>query len=313
MGPHPAAPDRNGPSSVRELAIAQSLTQIRTMLASRGLRPSRALGQNFLIDGNLMRKLVDAAALTPTDTVLEVGAGTGSLTEMLLERAGHVVAVEYDHGLHALLAERLSGRDRLTLLHADVLAGKSKITPQVLEAIEDAARSLGGRVCLVANLPYSVASPLLIDLLLVERAPALECFTVQKEVADRITAGPGGKRIGPLSIIMQSGAEIERIARVPAQAFWPQPSIESAMLRMTPRPDRIHLPALARVVHACFLHRRKTLRYNLETAFGAETPTRIHERTDLDTTRRPETLTVSEWEALSRVIASGDNETSATG
>ncbi|UCG34522.1 MAG: ribosomal RNA small subunit methyltransferase A [Phycisphaerales bacterium] len=288
--------------------MAQSLSEIRTILASRGLRPSRALGQNFLIDGNLMRKLVDAAGLTSTDTVLEVGAGTGSLTEMLLERAGRVVAVEYDHGLHALLAERLAGRDRLTLLHSDVLAGKSKIAPQVLEAMGAAARSLGGRVCLVANLPYNVASPLLIDLLLVERPPELECFTVQKEVADRITAGPGGKLIGPLSIIMQSGAEIERIARVTPQAFWPQPRVESVMLRVTPRPERTHLPALARVVHECFLHRRKTLRYNLEAAFGGEALARIHQVTDLDTGRRPETLSVAEWEALSRIVASGDNE-----
>jgi 16S rRNA (adenine1518-N6/adenine1519-N6)-dimethyltransferase len=283
------------------------------MLANRGLRPSRALGQNFLIDGNLMRKLVDAAGLTPTDTVLEVGAGTGSLTEMLLERAGHVVAVEYDHGLHALLAERLSDRDRLTLLHADVLAGKSKIAPQVLQAVDAAGRSLGGRVCLIANLPYNVASPLLIDLLLAERAPALECFTVQKEVADRITAGPVGKRIGPLAIIMQSGADIERIARVPPQAFWPQPKVESAMLRVTPRPDRAHLPGLARVVHACFLHRRKTLRFNLEAAFGADMPARVHEVMNIDTGRRPETLSVAEWEALSLIIASGDNETFVIG
>lgn len=313
MGLHAAAPDRNGPSSVKELPIAQSLSEIRTMLASRGLRPSRALGQNFLIDGNLMRKLVDAAGLTSTDTVLEVGAGTGSLTEMLLDRAGHVVAVEYDHGLHALLAERLSGRDRLTLLHADVLAGKSKIAPQVLEGVDAAARTLGGRVCLVANLPYNVASPLLIDLLLAERAPALECFTVQKEVADRITAGPGGKRIGPLSIIMQSGADIERIARLPPPAFWPQPRVESTMLRVTPRPDRGHLHALARVVHACFLHRRKTLRFNLEAAFGTDMPARVYEATDLDTGRRPETLSVAEWEALSRIISSGDNETPVIG
>ena len=273
------------------------------MLEAHGLRPSRRRGQNFLIDGNLMHKLVASAELAPSDAVLEVGAGTGSLTEMLVERAGHVVAVEYDRGLHRLLAERLGAHQRLTLLHADVLQSKSRIAPAVLEAVERAQDSRAGRICLVANLPYNVASPLLIDLLLGDLPLALACFTVQKEVGDRLTADPGGKLIGPLSIIAQSGAAVERVCAVPPQAFWPRPKVESVMLRMVPRQDRAHLPDLARVVHACFRHRRKTLRYNLQAAFGPEAAQVVERQAGLDTTRRPETLGVFEWEDIAAVLA----------
>jgi len=279
------------------------------LLETYGLSPSRKLGQNFLIDGNLMHKLVASAELTPTDTVLEVGAGTGSLTEMLLERAGHVVAVEYDRGLYKLLAERLGAHQGLTLLHADILQSKSRIAPLVLEAVSRAHRAQAGRICLVANLPYSVASPLLIDLLLGELPLALACFTVQKEVADRITAAPGGKLVGPLAIILQSGAAVERVGKVPPQAFWPQPKVESVMLRVLPKSDRSHLPRLARVVHACFLHRRKTLRYNLQAAFGPEALPIVETLANIDATRRPETLGVTEWERIAALLRLEDDET----
>ena len=163
--------------------MPQTLSEIRDLLASAGLRPHKKLGQNFLIDGNLMTKIVDAAGLEPDDTVLEIGAGTGSLTEMLLERAGHVVAVELDRGLAELLADRLAGRDNLTLLHEDVLQTKSRIAPVVLDALRHAA---GGRpALLVANLPYHIASPLLINLLLCDVPFVHFCFSVQREVADR--------------------------------------------------------------------------------------------------------------------------------
>ena len=272
------------------------------MLDAHGLSPTHSLGQNFLIDGNLMGKLLASADLEASDTVLEVGPGTGSLTEMLLERAGHVVAVELDRGLFHMLNDRLDSWETLTLLHGDILRTKSCIEPRVLDLLGASQRALRGRVCLVANLPYGCASPFLIDLLLSGLRLDLACFTVQKDVGDRILARPGGKVIGPLSIILQSGGAIERTTAIPPQAFWPQPKVDSVMLRMVPRPDRSRLPHLARVVHACFLHRRKTLRYNLVAAFGTEVARLAETGAALDLTRRPETLSVEEWERLTALI-----------
>lgn len=268
------------------------------MLEARGLSPSRRLGQNFLIDGNLMGMLVSAAELTGDDTVLEVGPGTGSLTEMLVERGGHVIAVELDRGLFELVRERLSERTNLTLFHGDVLHTKSEIDPRVLDLLDASRRALGGRTLLVANLPYGAASPLLVDLLLCGLRLDLACFTVQKDVGDRIVAEPGGKLIGPLSIILQSGAAFERIAFAPPQAFWPQPKVDSVMLKMTPKENLDQLPGLAKVVHACFRHRRKTMRYNIEAEYGGLGIQCAKDQTDMDLTRRPETLRIDEWERL---------------
>ena len=282
--------------------IPQTQSQIRDLLAEYGLRPARKLGQNFLIDKNLMAALVESADLTSRDTVLEVGAGTGSLTELLLEKAGHVVAVEIDRGLYGILADRLGERSTLSLMHADVLRTKSRIDRRVLDILAASRAALSGRCCLVANLPYGAASPLLADLILCDVPLDLACFTVQKEVADRIVARPGGKEIGPLSIVLQAAADIERIAAVPPQAFWPQPSVDSVMLRMVLRSEPGDLALLSRVVHACFLHRRKTLRSNIETAFGSDAVARATEDTNIDLTRRPETLAVAEWQTLATAI-----------
>ena len=118
--------------------MPQTLSEIRDILAGAGLRPQKRLGQNFLIDGNLMNKIVDAAEIGSSDIVLEVGAGTGSMTEMLLDRAGWVVAIEVDSGMFQVLAQRLSGRKNLTLLHQDVLRTKTSIAPEVLTALREA-------------------------------------------------------------------------------------------------------------------------------------------------------------------------------
>ena len=131
----------------------QSLNEIKSLLDSFGLAPQKRFGQNFLFDQNLLARVVELAELSPDETVLEVGPGTGSMTEELLARAGRVVAVEIDSGLHRLLESRFGGVANLTLLHEDVLAGKHEISPAVLAA-------LGGRAVLVSNLPYNVATPL---------------------------------------------------------------------------------------------------------------------------------------------------------
>ena len=255
----------------------QTQTQIRRMLIEAGLAPNRALGQNFLVDLNLLGKLLELAKVGREDTVLEVGPGTGSLTEELVERAGRVVAVEIDRGLHALLSGRLAGRDNVTLLHADALAGKHAISPTVIEA-------LGPRAALVSNLPYNVATPLVAECLLMSHramgrlgrfsdpSAALspgQClfesltFTVQREVADRMVAPPGDRAYGPLSVVVAILAKVTPGPAVPATAFWPQPNVASRILRIdfdAASAGRLADPdALTRLLWSAFAQRRKQI------------------------------------------------------
>ncbi|MBI4580864.1 MAG: ribosomal RNA small subunit methyltransferase A [Planctomycetes bacterium] len=287
--------------------MVQTRRQIEALLNEAGIRPLKRFGQNFLIDGNLIRKLVSAAGVRSDDTVLEVGPGTGSLTEELLAAAGHVVTVEIDKGLAAVCRGRFGGNERFTLLHTDVLQRKSEITPAVLDVLRARQARLGGRMMLVANLPYQVATPLLVDLLLGDDRVSPLCFTVQAEVADRLVAPAGTKEYGPISIYAQGFAEATRIARLPPEVFWPAPQVESAMLRLSVRSGPPGMaPAkrgLAEVVHACFLHRRKTLRRNLRTIMDDETLDRVARDGRWDLHDRPEQLTVAQWTELAGFLA----------
>ena len=287
--------------------MPQTLSEIRDLLASEGLRPQKKLGQNFLIDGNLMTKIVEAAEIEPDDVVLEIGAGTGSLTEMLLERARHVVAVELDRGLAELLADQLAGRGNLTLLHEDVLQTKSQIAPAVLDALRHAA---GGRsALLVANLPYHIASPILIDLLLCDVPFKRFCFSVQREVADRIAARPSTKDYGPISILLQLCGTVHRITHLPSQAFWPAPKVESTALRididLTRFPDKALLRQFSDLLRLAFAHRRKTLNYNLKQQYDPAHFGPACAAAGIDLGIRAEALSPEQWYDLFHRMASG--------
>lgn len=286
--------------------MVQTRREIESILNQAGIRPLKRFGQNFLIDGNLIRKLVKAAEIRPDDTVVEVGPGTGTLTEELLSTAGHVIAVEIDKGLTAVLHERFKNADNFTLLHTDVLERKSQIAPVVLDTLRAKRSELGGRAMLVANLPYQAATPLLVDLLLGDDLVSPLCFTVQAEMADRMTASEGSSEYGPLAIYAQTLATPTRIARIPPQAFWPAPDVNSAMLRLDvktgpPVPPELKR-TLAKLVHACFLHRRKTLRWNLRVLLDAPALDRVagDGRWSLDD--RPEQLTIDQWVALAEFL-----------
>ncbi len=210
----------------------QTLAEIKGLLAARGLAPRKSLGQNFLIDMNLVRKLVDAAAVKPGDRVLEVGPGTGTLTEELLERGCSVVACELDRGLAALLRERLGPKfpGAFTLVEGDCLESKHALSPEV-------ARALGaGPFALVANLPYNAATPLMLTLLIDHPACGSMHVTVQRELADRLLAGPGSKEYGPLGVVARTVAEVARVAVLPPECFWPRPDVTSAMVSIIRRP-----------------------------------------------------------------------------
>ncbi len=210
----------------------QTVSQIRAMLDERGLRPKRSLGQNFLIDQNLIRKLVDAAGVGVGDTVLEVGPGTGTLTEELLARGCRVIASELDDALADLLQERAermvatsgAAGASLSVVRGDCLKSKREINPAVLEALGD------GPFSLVANLPYGAATPLLLTLLTEHSRCGVMAVTIQREVADRLLASPGTKEYGLLTVLAQAMAHVERLATLPPSCFWPAPEVSSAMV-----------------------------------------------------------------------------------
>jgi len=234
----------------------QSLSDIRRLLEERGLRPDRRLGQNFLHDHRRIDRLIDASGVGRGSLVLEVGPGTGVMTEALLERGVELVCSELDRGLADLVEERLG--DRLVLVRGDCLGGGRKLAPEVESA-------LGGRpFTLVANLPYQAASPLMADLAMRPGARCLGQFvTIQKEVADRLLAPPGTKAWGTLGVIVRAFAEVERIDVLPPGCFWPQPKVTSAMIAIRPieppAVDPADAEAFARFVTAVFGRRRKQL------------------------------------------------------
>ena len=246
----------------------QTLSEIREILSADGLRPRRRLGQNFLVDANLMGKLLELADVRGTDTVLEVGPATGSLTEELVTRADKVVAVEADVGLTGVLRRRLGGVEKIIILNRDVLAGKHKIAPEVLGALSEA-----GQVQLVANLPYNIAVPLIMNCLVLSwkaicGAISPICFTrltftVQREVAERLLADPGSKAYGPASVLVALLTRATAGRVIPPEAFWPRPKVHSQMLRLdfdAEAAERlIDIEVLSSVLSATFGHRRKKI------------------------------------------------------
>ena len=250
----------------------QTLTFLMRRFAEVGIRPRAQHGQNFLIDLNLLRLLLDAAQLEPHDVVLEVGAGTGSLTLLLAQQAAEVISVEIDPRMHQLASETLIDSPNVQLLQLDALKNKNTLEPALLETLRKAfSAAPGRRLKLVANLPFSVATPLLSNLLLTDLVPFSMTVTIQKELADRILARPASKDYGALSIWMQSQCRIELVRLLPPSAFWPRPKVTSAIIHIV-RDDaarsRIpHLEFFHDFVRAMFFHRRKLLRSELLSAF----------------------------------------------
>ncbi len=246
----------------------QTASFLRRRFDEAGVRPRTRYGQCFLIDLNLLGILVDAAELSPDDVVLEVGTGTGSLTQLMAPRVASVVTVEIDRQLFQLASEELYTLENVVMLQLDALHSKNRLNPAVLDAVfERLDAAPDRRLKLVANLPYNVATPIVSNLLGLDRAPHSMTITVQKEVADRFTARPGTKDYGALSIWVQSQCTAEIVRVLPPTAFWPRPKVESAIVRLVLDPARRRqIPDRAffhDFTRALFCHRRKLLRSEL--------------------------------------------------
>ena len=257
-------------------------TEIAAVLAAAGLRPQRHFGQNFMVDQNLLRALVEAGGIRPADVILEVGPGVGNLTRLLAQAApqGAVLAVDIDRKLLPAAQSHHAALPNVTWLLCDVLAGKHAIEPQVLAALDDlCAAHPGGDLKLVSNLPYNAASPLIAELLVEmwrqhsgksnvknqkSKIPFSRLtFTVQWEVALRMAAPPGTRDFGPLGILIQALAHVEILRKIPPGAFWPPPKIHSALVAVTPDLQRLRrvadAPQLQLFLAGIFAHRRQTL------------------------------------------------------
>jgi 16S rRNA (adenine1518-N6/adenine1519-N6)-dimethyltransferase len=272
--------------------------QVRALADRLGVAPTKSLGQNFVHDPNTVRRIVRAAALDPDDVVVEVGPGLGSLTLALLPAARFVHAVEIDPRLAAALRATAGDDRRLRVHHRDAL----KIT--AAELADPAPTAL------VANLPYNVAVPVVLHLL--AELPDLRhgLVMVQKEVADRLTAGPGSRTYGVPSVKLAWYAAARQAGRVPANVFWPVPNVESGLVAFTRRPPpRVDVPreAVFAVVDGAFAQRRKTLRAALAGwAGGPDRAREIILAAGVDPGARGESLTVEQFAAIAACQAIGD-------
>jgi len=278
--------------------------RIRAALRALNLRPTRGMGQNFLLDPGALQTIVAEAGLRPTDTVIEVGPGLGVLTWELLERAGRVICVELDRRLAERLTDEFRNRANLFLVQGDIL----RFAPADL--LTQAAATLPYK--LVANIPYAITAPLLRHFLEATIPPELSVVLVQWEVAQRICAGPGDYSV--LAHAIQFYAEPAIVARVPASSFFPAPAVDSAILRLRRRPQPavkvVDVNALFRLIKAGFLHARKQLGNALPGGLAALGVAIPRERVimalrsaGIDPQRRAETVTLVEWANLLAVLA----------
>jgi 16S rRNA (adenine1518-N6/adenine1519-N6)-dimethyltransferase len=245
-------------------AARQTRTHIGELLARHGVNPRHDLGQNFLIDLNLVEYLIAQAELDGDDVVLEVGSGTGGLTAFLAERAGAVIAVEVDPRMQQLTAHAVDGFSNVTIVGCDVLKNKNHFARPVLDALDAAVADPSKRLKLVANLPYCVATPVISNLVASDYAWERMVVTIQLELAERMAAKEGASSYGALTVWLASQCRIELLKRMPADVFWPRPKVESAMIRIDPDAERRATirdrTFLHEFLRGVFQQRRKMLR-----------------------------------------------------
>lgn len=272
--------------------------QTRTLLRQYHVLPKRGLGQSFLIAPTVRDLILETARLGPDDVVVEIGPGTGTLTDGLVDRAGSVVAIEQDPGLYRLLVDRFGDRPGLSLICGDALVFDyasfldERLRPQ-------------RRAKLVSNLPYSAATPLILRLLPLHRCFSFLLVMVQREVAQRLLAEPGHEGYSALTLRCRYEADVSAVAHVPRTAFHPAPDVDSTLVRLEPLPKprvAVGRPELLfRIVRAAFGQRRKMLRNALLGAGIAADPRALEQAffdIDIDPKRRGETLTLEEFATL---------------
>lgn len=246
-------------------AERQTRSYLMQLFQEHGFNPRHDLGQNFLIDLNIIDLVVRRAQLGPDDVVLEVGTGTGSLTGALASYAAHVVTVEYDPNMHMLASRAMKSFGNVTLLNTDALKNKNHLHPLVLEAIDTALAVRPGRqLKLVANLPYNIGTAVMSNLMATDLPWVAMVATIQFELAERMQALPSSNDYGGLTVWMQAQADVELVRKVGPNVFWPRPKVDSAVVSVRLNEEKrrriVDRGFFHELVRHLFNHRRKALR-----------------------------------------------------
>ncbi|MHB1457668.1 MAG: 16S rRNA (adenine(1518)-N(6)/adenine(1519)-N(6))-dimethyltransferase RsmA [Armatimonadota bacterium] len=280
-----------------------SPAQLGDMLRRYGFYTKKRFGQNFLVDRNIINKLVDALDLHDDDCVLEIGPGVGTLTQAVAEKCGKVVAVEVDRDLIPILAETMTGFTNVKIVTEDILR---------LNLTDFLKEEFGGcKVKVVGNLPYYITAPIIGQIFEAKENVERIVLMVQKEVAERLYADPGGRNYGSMSLFVQYHSQPEIIAQVSSSVFFPSPDVSSTVIRLTPyQTPPVDVPdekLFFDVVHTAFSKRRKTLLNSLSQSaplFIEKTQAASAlERAGIDPVRRAETLSLEEFARLTKEIA----------
>jgi len=271
-----------------------NLTEMRELLAKRDIQLTKSLGQNFLHDGNQLRRIVTAAELKPTDRVLEIGPGLGPLTELLVAEAGEVLAIEKDGRLVNFLRGHFAGAVKLTLLHDDALEYLRR-GPHDWQDWK-----------LVANLPYSVASPILVELALSPQRPERMVTTLQLEVAKRLMAGADDDDYGILTLLVQLDYAPKEWFKIPPGCFFPSPDVDSACVVLTRRPEPFlreeQRPVFVRIVKRAFSQRRKMMLKLLKQEWPVEALTAAFAELGISAMERAEKLGLEHFVKLTKLL-----------
>ncbi len=243
-------------------------SMLKVLFEERGVRVKKHWGQNFLIDQNLLQFIVKTAELSCDDIVLEIGAGTGSLTRLIAKKAGHVFAVELDRKLFEILNETLKDYNNVTTINKDILKSKHRINPDILGVLSDYINtsSLADALCVkvISNLPYYISTPVIIDLLQEVLPLKTMILMLQRETTNRMNAQPGTRNYGVLSVMTKLFADVKVLKRLPPEVFWPVPNVDSAIVKMNVNRhryvDRIRdYNSFQNMIHAIYVSRRKTI------------------------------------------------------
>lgn len=283
-----------------------SRTRTRAIMEKYGIHTKKSFGQNFLTDLNVLKNIVEAAAITKEDNVIEIGPGIGALTEQLAQAAGEVVALEIDQDLIPVLKEVLEPYDNVTVINQDVLQAN------LPELIKDQFTDPTKPVKVVANLPYYITSPILMGLLASPVNWAAICVMMQKEVAQRLTAKPGTKQYGALTLAIEYQMSAKIAFNVSRRVFVPSPNVDSAIVVLKPREEPLTThpfdkKKLFGFIRGCFAHRRKSLWNNLQSAVGKQAAVKEKMRGILDQLVispqiRPERLTLEQFIELANAL-----------